>query len=467
MVASPECVAVTRSVSLARRRGEVCVLAEGAAPARLRRLAGVLAALIVVAAPLVAAAAPRSPAVRWQRSATATGVASVTWLSCNSSTSCVASHNAVIGTEVAGRWGPAAPIPNIPPDSTVAAMACPSPGNCTVGGSDAGQAYLLDQRDGTWGTAQLVAGTAPYTTTDPEGLAASYTSSITAISCPTAATCSAAGNFTVALGPNGTLTYPGPGFATSEVGASWSAATFLSGIDAVTAIECASLQACTLSGYQSSFQIFVYYPIITNVAAVDTETSGTWAPSTAIPGLSNLAGKSGWIDNESTSLSCVSQGHCTVVGLDEYAPDFDGNPISLGNAKLYGFASREVAGSWETATELKALDKSPTVSCSSATQCVAIDAGDAYIEYHGTWGVASHFTVSAKMMVLNDASCAPGGPCVIVGSIPKAGLAVSENAGKWSKPSRLAGLSRATVVSCPAHNACTAAGGSMANRQVE
>jgi hypothetical protein len=434
---------------------------------RTRMLAfSALVAVVLGAAGQVPAFAvgPASPAA-WQHTATSTGIANISWLSCGSSTSCVAYGGSEVADEVAGSWQPGAAVPNLAPHATISAIACPSPGNCTVGGAASGQAFLEDEVHGVWGDPQLVAGTAPYTIMGPDGLNAVYTSSITSISCPPSSSCTAAGNYTVVLG-NAVITYAGQGFATSQSGGTWSAAVTLPGVDAVTALACTSVTSCTVSGFSTTFRILVVYPIVTNVAVADAEVSGTWGSASTIPGLTNLAGTTGWIDSQLSSMSCTSQGNCTVGGLDEYAPDFDGNPISLVGAKFYGFVSREVNGNWRSAVELKALSLPPIVSCWAATQCVAADAHAAYAERNARWGAATRFVQARHKLTLNDASCSPNGPCVVVGSAGGAGYAISETATGWATPTRLGNLTRATVVSCPSRLSCTAAGGSLAIRQV-
>lgn len=409
-------------------------------------------------------AAAANTSTRWQRTPVATGVANISWLSCKSSTSCVAFNGSIVGAEISGAWGHATSVPIAPSHARIAAIACWSPGNCAVGGSQSGQAFVVNEHDGAWGTPQLIAGAAPYTVTYQGDISATYTSSITAISCTSAASCTAAGNFTVSINTN-TFVYAGSGFSTTETGGAWSAANTLS-IDGVTAIVCSSSVACTVSGFITTFQIVIEYPVITNVAAVDSEVAGGWQSAVEVSGLTKLGGKFGWIDSQPSSLSCTSHGNCTVVGLDVYAPNFDGNPVSLLGEKSFAFVSREVNGIWGAARELAALTESPIVACSAASQCVAIDARDAYVEHSGTWGSSRHFSVSGHKLVLSDASCEPRGPCVVVGSAGSDGYAVTDSTGTWSKPDRLGGLRRASIVSCPLANSCTAAGGSLAIRQI-
>ncbi|HEY2305222.1 MAG TPA: hypothetical protein VGI05_05010 [Streptosporangiaceae bacterium] len=72
-------------------------------------------------------------------------------------------------------------------------MSCGSAGNCSAGGgyanpSGQGQAFVVDQRNGTWGTAQEVPGIAALT----HGLAI-----LESVSCASAGNCSAGGNYAV------------------------------------------------------------------------------------------------------------------------------------------------------------------------------------------------------------------------------------------------------------------------------
>ncbi len=333
------------------------------------------------------------------------------------------------------------------------------PLDCVVGGSSGGQAFLLDEVNGVWGSPQLVSGTAPYTIGTPT-FYDSLTSSISAISCPSPGECTAAGDYTVSTGPNLRIAYAGPGFVTTLSLGTWSAATMLNGVDAVTDVSCTRSGACTVSGFATTFEIFISYPIVTNTAVADTKTVAGWAPAVSIPGLTNLGAKSGWIDSQASSLSCVSPGNCTLGGVDEYAPDFDGNPVSLYNAKFYGFVASEVNGSWRAAVELKALKDVPYLACSSVIHCVAADRGHLDLGNLGRWGASRAITVSGHALVIGAVACPTAGHCLAAGAVRSTAYAVVARAGTWSAPQRLAKMTTVAAASCPVDGSCTVAGGS-------
>jgi hypothetical protein len=240
----------------------------------------------------------------------------------------------------------------------------------------------------------------------------------------------------------------------------------LNGVDTVTALSCSNNSACTLSGYQTNFQIFFSYPEVTNTAVADTETVAGWAPAVTLAGLITLGGKTHWINSQSTSLSCLSPGNCTLGGNDEYAPDFDGNPVSLYNAKFYGFVVREVHGTWATATELSATVGVTYLACSSVTHCVAADRGHVYLENRGRWGAARTIKVSGHALIVGAVACSTAGHCLAAGEERNTAYAVLASASTWSAPQLLAKLTTVTAASCPVNNGCTVAGGSKVIRQI-
>jgi len=428
---------------------------------RWRRQGRIVLGLVAIATVLATSQAMAQASVnpRWQSTGTTIGISKITWLSCSSARNCVAFGGTSVDAEVAGSWAPATPIANLPTGATIRAIACPAPLDCVVGGSSGGQAFLLDEVSGVWGAAQLIGGTAPYTEGSPM-LYGAFTSSITAISCWSPGKCAAAGNYTVETEPTVHFTYAGPGFATAQSSGTWRAATFLGGVDGVAALSCTSPSACTLGGYQTTFQIFISYPIVTNTAVADTETGTGWAPAVVLAGLTKLGGKTGWIDSRSSSLSCVSPGNCTLGGNDEYAPDFDGNPASLYNAKFYGFVVREVHGRWASARELTALRDVPDLACSSINHCVAADRDYVYLENLGRWGASREIKVSGHALWFGAVACSIGGPCLAAGAERGAAYAILARAGMWTAPEHLASMTAVVAASCPVDNACTVAGGS-------
>jgi hypothetical protein len=133
--------------------------------------------------------------------------------------------------------------------TSVSAVACPSATLCTaVGGyessADNSEGLLLTQHQGSW-----TAATAPV----PPGAAANPYSSITAVACPSATTCTAAGSYTNSAGNGQVL------LLTQHQG-SWTAATAPVPAGAptspqtfITGMACPSATACTaFGGYTDS-----------------------------------------------------------------------------------------------------------------------------------------------------------------------------------------------------------------------
>jgi hypothetical protein len=365
-----------------------------------------------------------------------------------------------VAAEVSGTWTAAAPIVGIPSGATVTSIACPAPTDCIVGGSSSGQSYLLDEVNGSWGTAQLISGTAPSVEGGPS-VFDDLTSSVTAISCTAVATCTAVGNYTNTLEPDGGLSYAGQGFAMTLSGDTWSAAVDISGVDGITGLSCTSAVDCTLSGYTATFMIDIYYPITTTTATVDTETSVGWGSPSGIGGLTDLGGKSHWIDSEATTVTCLGPRHCTVGGTDYYAPDFDGNPVSLYNASYHGFVARGSGLQWSQATELKNLTAANHVSCSSQTHCVGTDGVDVAVESGGRWARGMKLSASGHPLSIGAVACASGGACLAAGVENSEAFALTARTSAWSAPQRLHGMSAVSDASCPSTSTCTVSGGDM------
>lgn len=98
-----------------------------------------------------------------------------------------------------GTWGTAQEVPGFPaldtgsPGGELTSVSCGAPGDCSAGGfySDSSgflQAFVVTQTGGTWGTAEEVPGTAALNT---GGLAAAES-----LSCSPGGNCSAGGHYT-------------------------------------------------------------------------------------------------------------------------------------------------------------------------------------------------------------------------------------------------------------------------------
>ena len=154
-------------------------------------------------------------------------------------------------SEVHGTWGKAKEIPgtaalNAGGSADVGSVSCATAGNCSAGGnykdsSQRYQAFVINQVNGIWGTAEEVPGTA---TLNTGGNAA-----INSLSCASAGNCSAGGSYTDSSGGFQAL-------VVSQVGGTWGTAkevpgtaTLNTGGFGVTySVSCASAGNCSAGG---------------------------------------------------------------------------------------------------------------------------------------------------------------------------------------------------------------------------
>jgi len=167
--------------------------------------------------------------------------------------------------EVNGVWETATLItpPNSPVDAGEAALtsvSCPNVGLCYAVGTDANnEAYVVEDSDGAWGTAQVISGSGP----------------LASIDCPTPNDCTAVGNGTSSILSNGMWT-------TSSVPA----------IN-MSSVSCVDPTDCTATGSND----------------YATETNGAWGTPATIGGF-----PAGTADIE--GVSCTGTTNCTAVGND-------------------------------------------------------------------------------------------------------------------------------------------------------
>jgi hypothetical protein len=146
------------------------------------------------------------------------GNAAITSVACTSAGNCSAggyyasaydtttgryTYQAFVLSQASGSWHSAKQVPgtatlNAGGDAKITSVSCASAGNCSAGGYYASaynsttgtftfQAFLLDQSNGTWGTAAEVPGTATLNT--------GGNAQVTSVSCAPAASCSAGGYY--------------------------------------------------------------------------------------------------------------------------------------------------------------------------------------------------------------------------------------------------------------------------------
>ncbi len=277
---------------------------------------------------------------------------------------------AFVASEKNGTWGTAEQVPgsaalNVDEDAAINSVSCGSAGDCSAGGyytdgSGHRQALFVNERDDTWGTAKEVPGTA--------ALNAGGDAQINSLSCASAGNCGAGGSYQ----PKNTAPQP---FVVTESDAAWGSAVKVTGIAAlsggndsqVTSVSCATAGSCSAGGIYTDTnggqQVFVV-----------GETNGTWGSAEEVPGTAAL--NTGTNANLN-SVSCVSAGNCTVGGNYQ-------SKSSGGQALVV----TETNGTWGNAREVPgtaALNKGGfamlnSVSCATAGNC---GAGGSYVDSSG------------------------------------------------------------------------------------
>jgi hypothetical protein len=349
------------------------------------------------------------------------GVADVTSLSCGSAGNCVAggfytgsspAGGAFVVSEKNGTWGKAIKVPGVAAlrrgaASSVNAVSCASAGNCSAGGSYSRngdtQAFVVSESNGWWGTAIEVPGVA--------ALNGGKNAAVGSVSCASAGNCAAAGEYHATDGAP-------LGFVVSEKNGWWGTAIKVPGSASladinVYSLSCASAGNCAGAGW---------YGIGNSLGPLAvSEKNGTWHKAILVPGTEPSA------RNAAESVSCASAGNCAVGG--DYAAEFNG--------PYQAFVDSENNGSWGKAIEVPGS--------------VALNAG-------GNAGVLSVSCGSAR-------SCAAGG-YYTDGSSHQQAFVVNENNGVWGKAIEVPGSAALNAggfafvgpLSCTSAGYCAAAG---------
>ena len=216
-------------------------------------------------------------------------------------------QNGFVAGEGNGVWGRAIEVPglatlNTGANADVSSVSCGSAGNCAAGGyyTDGDghfHGYVAAEQDGVWGKAIQVPGLAALNKGENAGVGS--------VSCGSAGSC-------VAGGAYADRSHRLHGFVAVERNGRWGTAIQVPGLAApskrgdafVTSVSCASAGNCAAGGYYTDrsghHQGFVV-----------VQRNGRWGTAIPVPGLSALkAGGSA----EVGSLSCPSPGHCTAGG---------------------------------------------------------------------------------------------------------------------------------------------------------
>jgi len=243
------------------------------------------------------------------------GLADITSVSCASAGNCGAGgfyldssfkEQAFVVSQAGGTWHPAIEVPgtaalNRGGSARTVSVSCASAGNCSAGGfyasSAAGQAFVVSQVSGTWGTAIEVPGTA--------ALNQGGNDDITSVSCASAGNCSAGGFYLDSSGHH-------QAFVVSQVSGTWHPAIEVPGTAAlnqggfawILSVSCASAGNCGAGGSYTDGSGHAQ-------ASVVSQVNGTWHPAIEVPGTAalNQGGTA-----EVSSMSCALAGRCSAGG---------------------------------------------------------------------------------------------------------------------------------------------------------
>ena len=314
---------------------------------------------------------------------------------------------------------------------------------------------MLQLSNGVWTPSQL---SLPV---DSDATGSSAYAQLSAVACPTSASCTALGVYTQSSGSEHAL------IATDAAG-SWSVSSAplpaaASGSQFI-ALSCPAVGSCVATG--------TYLVGGTDLGMVDSLSAGTWTatPLPVSPGTSPSAS----IANNDLAISCPAVGSCVVAGTT-----FDGN--------YEGLIDTLSSGTW-TATGVGTPDGQPStdvqltsVACTNPTTCVAtglnlesgVEQGIFETLASGTWtpsvAPTPAGTPSAASIEVHNVACPTAGTCVALGQSDVSGtvngLLWNLAAGSWAVtatplPSDASASSDPSFapISCPGAGVCIAVG---------
>ncbi|HEY2353292.1 MAG TPA: PASTA domain-containing protein [Gaiellaceae bacterium] len=322
------------------------------------------------------------------------GIARVSSTSCPAPRECAAGgyytddsgdRQAFVVSETNGTWGSAIAVPGTAatgglayiPAAGVTSISCAAPGECAAGGSyrkgSLHEAFVVSEKNGSWGTAIEVPGTATLNTGDAV---------VASISCAAVGECAAGGYYTDGYGDR-------QAFVVSEANAVWGTATAMPGTEPpetggqsdVKTISCAAVGECAAGGSYTDSGGDLH-------GFVAGETGGTWGTAVTVQGDSTIA--------RVESISCASPGECAAGGQYYGADDLF----------FHAFVVSETDGVWGDAIDVPGtvaqrwgVPDVGTVSCPEAGECAAGGYfypgrfrqgthGFVLSETNGSWGTA-------------------------------------------------------------------------------
>src|SRR5215469_5245066 len=318
-----------------------------------------------------------------------------------------------------GTWGNAMEVAaglNQGGEAQLNSVSCASAGNCSAGGyyTNSGeqiQAFVISQKNGVWGRAEEVPGSAALN----QGKFADM--EINSVSCASAGNCSAGGFYTDRRSRL-------QAFVVNETHGTWGNAEQVPGSGAlntggeatVLSLSCGSPGNCSAGGDYTTNRKAAHQQ-----AFVVSERNGHWGTAKQVAARLNTGAFA-----QVFSVSCASAGNCSAGG--SY---FDSS------AHHQAFVVDQTQGRWGAAKEVPgsaALNQGgfaqiSSVSCASAGNC---SAGGFYFtkrprehalvvtERHGIWGTARTLPGSVALnggsnTEVDSVSCAALGNCAVAG----------------------------------------------------
>src|SRR5262249_35247430 len=206
-----------------------------------------------------------------------------------------------VASEKNGTWGTAQQVPGtaaLSPrgDSAVSSVSCPAAGACTAGGFAGTHPFVITEAKGIWGNATVVPGKAGVNW---------RAAGVDAVSCASAGNCSAGGGYAHASAPSHPFVASqvhgtrrpaprGPGTAALNTG----------GTAFLYALSCGAAGNCSTGGF--------YQDSATHLQAfVASQVNGTWRTAQQVPGIAALSPGG---NSLLWSVSCASAGNCSAGG---------------------------------------------------------------------------------------------------------------------------------------------------------
>jgi hypothetical protein len=466
-------------------------------PLRLAGLVG-FAGLLIACSAATAAVSPASAATQphWSSAKLVPGVGG-DWsepfaVSCTGPGDCTAGGEygpdepytqslPFVATEAGGKWDSATSVTGIPTlggvqYAAVTSVSCAWPGNCAAVGyylpstaNDTGQAFVVDQVNGTWQRAHPLAGVTGSVNENAFGVGWTITAS-----CAPATTSAARKSGLDCLAVGGASSGGHDrGFVVGAKDGTWGAGQLVTGLarvggtrpSQVNTVSCPAAGTCAIGGYYTDSKGH-------QQAFVANEASGTWHSALEVPGTSALNVKgSAQVD----AVSCPVARDCTAAG------DY----LSKSGAAEF-FVVYETAGTWRSAIEVLGLARlgigadlaGPVfagVSCTVTTCEVGgtmnTNRGGGRVgvlvgEVGGRWG--SPHPVPGTDSVVTSLSCPAAGDCAAGGTVGSPGVSIhgivlDQVNEIWSKPVTVAPsvwsmTGEVTALSCAAARNCAAVG---------